>query len=152
MIIYKITNNINNKVYIGKTKNTLEKRWKQHCSKARRNRSNAEFQKAILEFGPESFRIEQIDVASTDEEACLKEIHWIEHFDCIYPKGYNVSKGGTNGGNYTRIKNVTTGEEFDSMLEASKKYNRHIQAIHQALDKPNRTCAGCKWERIVINN
>jgi predicted GIY-YIG superfamily endonuclease len=33
MIIYKITNSINNKVYIGQTTLTLQKRWHQHCSK-----------------------------------------------------------------------------------------------------------------------
>ena len=34
MIIYKITNKINNKVYIGLTTQTVEKRWEQHLQAA----------------------------------------------------------------------------------------------------------------------
>ena len=37
--IYKITNNINNKIYIGKTNLTIEKRFKEHCRDAFRERN-----------------------------------------------------------------------------------------------------------------
>jgi len=146
MIIYKVTNNVNGTIYIGKTKNTIEQRWKQHCSKS--NLKKHRFYEAIQEFGKENFSIEIIDKATTDEEACEKEIYWISRYDCRYPNGYNVSKGGMNGGSYVRIKNETTGEVFESISEAARKYNRHIQAINQALDKPHRTSAGCKWVTI----
>ena len=145
MKIYKVTNNINGMIYIGKTKRDIAKRWKQHCIDAKKPLMRFKLQEAILEYGADNFTIECIDEAQTDQEACEKEIFWIEHYQCIFPKGYNVSKGGNNGGNYVRIKNETTGEVFESITEAARKYNKAIQAINQALDKPHRTSAGCKW-------
>ena len=50
-IIYKITNIINNKVYIGQTVNTLKNRWCKHChSNGCRMLYNA-----ILKYGKDSF-------------------------------------------------------------------------------------------------
>ena len=60
--IYKITNNINGKVYIGKTNYTIEKRWKEHCHDYKK----LSFQKrplyrAMAKYGPENFSIEEIE-------------------------------------------------------------------------------------------
>ena len=57
--IYKITNLINNKVYIGLTTETIEKRWKNHIScvgKIKRHLYNA-----MGKYGIENFTIEEID-------------------------------------------------------------------------------------------
>lgn len=46
--IYKITNDVNGKVYIGKTLNTVESRWKEHChDKDRRNMENRPLYRAM---------------------------------------------------------------------------------------------------------
>lgn len=56
-IIYKITNLVNNKVYIGQTERTLKERWGQHkYSKGCKYLHNA-----ILKYGAESFKIEEIE-------------------------------------------------------------------------------------------
>lgn len=146
--IYKITNSVNGMIYIGKTKRDISIRWKQHCNDAKNPLKRFRIHDDILKYGADNFKCEIIDEAQTDEEACEKEVFWINHYHCRFPEGYNVSKGGKNGGNLVKIKNETTGEVFDSMSEAARKYNRNIQAIHQALDKPHRTCAGCKWTTI----
>ncbi len=148
MVIYKITNNVNGMLYIGKTKRLITERWKQHCNDARNKSKCFRFQEDILKYGKENFTVEQIDEAETDEEACEKEIYWIKQYNSLYPNGYNVSKGGKNTGNMKKIMNTTTGEVFETMTDAARKYNRQIRAIEQALDKPNRTCAGCKWSTI----
>lgn len=91
MIIYKITNRINGKVYIGQTKRSLTTRWSQHCSVSS---ACTYLHRAIQKYGKENFTVEQIDVASDRDELNAKEQYWIAHYDCIAPKGYNLTSGG----------------------------------------------------------
>ena len=65
MIIYKIVNNINGKIYIGQTIQTLEKRWKSHCSKGG---SLSYIKRAIFKYGQNNFSIFEIDRAFSLEE------------------------------------------------------------------------------------
>ena len=94
MIIYKVTNKINNKIYIGQTIRTLEERIKEHTRKR-----NSSLYKAFNKYGIENFEIEIIDKCDTTEELNKKEIYWIKYYDCLVPKGYNLCEGGgqTNG-------------------------------------------------------
>jgi group I intron endonuclease len=91
MIIYKITNRINGKVYIGQTKQSLQKRWNNHCCK---NSHCSILHSAIKKYGAENFTVEQIDVACSKEELDKKEIFWIAQFNSVAPNGYNISSGG----------------------------------------------------------
>lgn len=93
MIIYKITNKINGKIYIGQTVYTLRKRWAAHCSK----HSNCPaIHAAIQKYGKENFTVEQIDIACDLDELTKKEQYWIEYYDCVAPNGYNLKGGGTH--------------------------------------------------------
>lgn len=91
MIIYKITNNINNKIYIGQTVRTLEERVAEHKRKRKLLIS-----KAFRKYGIENFKIEIIDEAKTIEELNDKEFNWIKFYNCITPLGYNQCEGGGN--------------------------------------------------------
>ena len=51
MYIYRITNKINNKIYIGQTIKTIKIRWLRHCTDALNYRSNTKFAKAIRKYG-----------------------------------------------------------------------------------------------------
>ena len=74
-IIYKITNIINNKVYIGQTVNTIKQRWNKHChSNGCRSLYNA-----ILKYGKENFNIEIIETLPI-EELDEREIYWINYY------------------------------------------------------------------------
>src|ERR1017187_3973629 len=95
MIIYKVTNLINNKIYIGQTIQNLIKRWACHCSKG-----NILFS-AIKKYGKENFIIEQIDSALSIEELNEKEVYWIKELNCIAPNGYNLRLGGESGGKHS---------------------------------------------------
>ena len=144
MVIYKVTNNINGKVYIGRTKNTVEHRWKQHCHNAKSKHAHFKLQAAIREFGPENFSIVQIDCAATKEEADAKEVYWISHCNAV-EEGYNISPGGRNGGHRKKVKAVEDGLVFDTIVEAAKHYGRSHGAIRQVIDKPHLTSAGQHW-------
>lgn len=90
--IYKITNQINQKIYIGKTSYSIEKRWKEHCQDYKKHLEKPLY-KAFNKYGPENFKIEEIEQVKTDEEACQREIYWIAFYNS-YHYGYNATLGG----------------------------------------------------------
>lgn len=92
MIIYKITNKINGKCYIGQTIQTLEQRWYKHLHDSR----CPAIRDALIKYGEDNFAIEVIDTAETIEELNEKEVHWISFFNSIAPNGYNLQDGGKN--------------------------------------------------------
>lgn len=94
MIVYKITNIINNKVYIGQTIQKLEARWKKHCGK---HNGCLAISSAIKKYGKENFIIQQLDTAETMDQLNEKEIYWIAFYNSTNNKiGYNLTFGGKN--------------------------------------------------------
>lgn len=94
MIIYKVTNKINGKIYIGQTIRSLEIRWKQHCKDAETNHKGMAILAAIQKYGKENFTVEQIDIACDRDELDLKEQYWIRYYNSLSPNGYNLHTGG----------------------------------------------------------
>lgn len=91
--IYKITNTINNKVYIGKTTKTVLERWQEHKNEYTRTRSNKRpLYDAMRKYGIDNFSIEEIEEC-TIKELSEKEQYWISVYDS-YHNGYNATKGG----------------------------------------------------------
>lgn len=91
--IYKIYNDINDRLYIGKTISTLNKRFSDH----KKDRKYRKFEKrplyrAMNKYGEEHFYIELIEECELD---CLssRECYWIEYYD-TYRNGYNATRGG----------------------------------------------------------
>lgn len=99
MWIYKITNIQNNKVYIGQTIRPIEQRFKRHLNDALHNVLDTHFARAIRKYGKDSFIIEEIDTAETQDELNKKEQYWIRHYNSV-ENGYNetdaISKCGGN--------------------------------------------------------
>lgn len=118
MIIYKITNLINNKVYIGKTIKTIEWRFKKHWYDASKNpNTRNHLHRAMLLHGKENFKIEQIDNAETSEELNQKEQYWISYYKS-QQSGYNMTSGGEGGNTY---KSLTAEELNEVKLKISSK-------------------------------
>ena len=91
--IYKITNLINQKIYIGKTTKTIESRWNKHWADSiREDISNRPLYKAFNKYGKENFKIEQLEECSIDELSD-REIYWIEKLGS-FKYGYNATQGG----------------------------------------------------------
>lgn len=93
MVIYKISNTINDKVYIGLTCLPLNKRWIQHKADARRGDPKPLY-RAMRKYGLDKFRVEQIDSAETLEELGEKERYYIALYHSVSPNGYNLTCGG----------------------------------------------------------
>ena len=88
MIIYKTTNKVNGKIYIGKTKNNTD----QYLG------SGLLIKRAIAKYGVENFIKEIIDTAETIQELNQKEQYWIQQYNsCDNTIGYNISRGGDGG-------------------------------------------------------
>lgn len=98
--IYKVTNNINGKIYVGQTKREIFKRFSDHVSHAmkstRPNDLNCSLYKAIREYKPENFSISLLEeIEGTRYYADQKEIEWIAKLDSCNPEiGYNMDEGG----------------------------------------------------------
>ena len=99
MIIYKITNIKNNKVYIGQTIRPMKDRFNRHINDALNNVIDTHFARAIRKYGKESFIIEQIDTANSQQELNIKEQMWIREYDSIN-KGYRDTINGAQPGKY----------------------------------------------------
>lgn len=94
--VYKITNKINNKIYIGQTEN-LKRRWRVHIRTS--NKPNSKnFQllhKAIHKYGKENFLFEEIDNFQNYKDVLTAEIKWIKYYKSnVSEYGYNLTNGG----------------------------------------------------------
>lgn len=92
-IVYRATNIINGKVYIGQTIGTLNRRMVCHISDALLKKDNMYFHKAIRKYGKENFIWEIIVECKSLKELNKSEIGMIEKYD-TFSKGYNLTEGG----------------------------------------------------------
>lgn len=90
--IYKWTNKINNKCYIGQSI-CIEKRYQQHI-RATKN-SQLPLHRALAKYGISNFNFEVLEECSRDE-LDEKEIFYIKQYNCLVPNGYNLQKGGNS--------------------------------------------------------
>ena len=94
--IYKITNLINNKIYIGQSKN-IEKRWAKHRTgpfNPNNNCYNNALYRSIRKYGLDNFTFEVIEQCK-EADLNKKEIYWINYYDSHNKdKGYNLTDGG----------------------------------------------------------
>ena len=88
--IYQIKNDINEKIYVGKTIRTLEVRFKEH--KSRINERNSHLYLAMRKYGVEHFSIEILEECE-DNLLNEKEQYWIKKLNS-YNNGYNETLGG----------------------------------------------------------
>ena len=135
--IYKITNQINNKIYIGKTENVNpNKRWSQHKSEFRKERSNHRaLYKAMNKYGIENFSFEVIEETEKPEE---KEIYYISLYDS-YHNGYNETLGG-DGAKYLELPEKEICKYYlnnHTLKETCEHYGHDYETIRKILYKYN---------------
>ena len=94
MLIYKVTNLVNNKVYIGKTISGLRKRKNKHLSDSRNKLYKCVFHDAIRKYGEDSFVWEILDRVMFSDLLIDSEKFYIKKYNCKIPNGYNMTDGG----------------------------------------------------------
>lgn len=106
--IYKITNDKNGKMYVGKTEHiNPEDRWKEHLQDYQKERCEKRpLYEAMNKYGVEHFHFEVIEETKNEEESCTREQYWINELrtyigfcDC---NGYNATLGG-DGKSYLNL-------------------------------------------------
>ena len=93
MYIYKITNIVTQKCYVGQTIRTPEKRFRVHCYDASRNPNHSYLHRAIQKYGREVFTVELLEECSP-ETLDSQEKFWIYFLNTKAPNGYNIKCGG----------------------------------------------------------
>ena len=95
--IYVIENNINNKLYVGRTSQTLNKRMKCHRANANSYLKNSNskclpFHKEMAKLGIQNFSIKLLEVCD-DSVANEREVFWTKELNTLEPNGYNCNRG-----------------------------------------------------------
>ena len=142
MIIYRITNDINKKIYIGQTKGKL-------CDRITAYRNNINSYKnkkrsgkypiimAMVKYGFQNFRFEILeDDIKTQSQLDLKEIFYIKQYDSQNKKiGYNIQPGGKSGGSgrYKKLSKEQVKDIIDSYLTLPVDQIHTLKDIYNSL-------------------
>lgn len=140
--IYIIKNDINDKVYIGKTVHTLKERLRQHINNSNNDNDThrkSHFHNAIRKYGAEHFFISELYKYESDDADELnkhlyeKEKEFIQKFDS-YNNGYNSTLGGEGVGSlYGELNHFygkTHSEESKKMIGEKSKERNAIKCTH----------------------
>lgn len=135
--IYKVTNLINGKIYIGQTVQSVKDRWYRHCGKSGLSKGEMQthFKRAILKYGKENFKvetIEEVDRNLLDE----REIYWISYYNSN-KIGYNSTKGG-----YGFQKEYKTTESQNQEIIREYLNNKSLREIGRIFKLDKTTVKG----------
>lgn len=182
IIIYKITNKINNKVYIGQSHRKLEERIKQYSDDTKyRTKKIRAIIKAMRKYGFENFEFEVIeDNINNQCELDELEKYYIKKYDSVR-NGYNYTSGGGGGihseetrdkisksqmgelnhmwgkcgklnSTSKRILEITTGNYYDSAMLASKELNLCFSHVCSVARGERGSTGGFVFRYVADNN
>lgn len=151
--IYKITNKLNNKIYIGQTTKTRPSdRFSQHRYNARHintEKSVSYLHRAMNIDGIDNFIfeiIEQIDNSLLNE----REQHWIKECNSLVPNGYNLTAGGEGTQGFLRPQSV---EEREKRKISNKKfYQEHPEAILERAEATKKLWENDEYRKKVTES
>lgn len=133
--LYKITNTITGKSYIGYTSKTSQKRFTEHFNDAiKYNRDkNRKFYNAIRKYGEDCWQVEILIENLSVIEAKEKEIELIQFYN-TYNEGYNATRGG-DGNNGIIMSEESNIKRSNVLKGISKKYDRMLGKTHSQESK-----------------
>lgn len=136
--IYLITNNINGKKYVGQTIHSINTRWSQHKSEAKRGIPDVYFIRALRKYGIENFSVQELeecDNSILDE----REQYYIKLYDSNNSlKGYNSTVGGnSNNRKYEPELILNYWQQGFAMTEIAEKLCCCGQTISAVLKENN---------------
>jgi group I intron endonuclease len=146
--VYRHTNIINNKIYIGKS-NDPKGRWARHICDAKKNKNTGKqllFHRAIIKYGSNNFTMDILSEHENNEEALKSETKFIELFDSNNTKiGYNLTSGGEGVVGFVR-----TSEQRKKISERNSGENNGMYGRIEGLEA--RKIRGLKISNTKQNN
>ena len=135
--IYKITNDVNQKVYIGMTERTIEERFKEHCyDYKRRSFEKRPLYAAMKKYGTEHFHVELIEETNNPEE---REQFWIRYYNSYVGfsncQGYNATLGGDGKAYIDREPIIELFQQGLTQREISSLLGYDVHTIRVALNE-----------------
>lgn len=135
--VYKITNTITNKCYIGVTvQSDCNRRWRKHINCLKYKEGCPLLKKSMQKHGVENFKFE-ILIICFDEDVVKFEKEYIKRFNSQTPNGYNILSGGQIGDGHVGFKHrPETIEKWKVSIKKFKEANpNHYETYrerHQA--------------------
>ena len=128
--IYQITNDVNGKIYIGKTERSVEERWQEHQrDRDKDSCKDRPLYRAMNKYGVSHFHIETLEETDNSEE---REKYWIEQKQS-FKYGYNATIGG-DGKKYIDYDLViATYQQVQNLKEVARILNIHEDSVHNIL-------------------
>ena len=132
--IYQIVNDINGKIYVGKTERSIEERFREHCKDyTRRDFEKRPLYRAMKKYGVEHFHIELLEETDNPEE---REVYWIEQ-KRSFKDGYNATLGG-DGKHYIDYDLVIAMYlELQNQNEVARRIGISSDTVHTILKSNN---------------
>lgn len=144
MDIYKITNKIDGKIYIGKSQEGYEQRFKEHVNNALNGSDKCpKLYNAMRKYGVKNFVCEKIDTRETPSDLCLCEKYWIEKLDAQNPSiGYNIANGGDGGYTWSPKGTITINNGIKNRQVQPEEVDKYllegwVLGGHTARKRPN---------------
>lgn len=135
MLIYKITNLITNKCYIGQTIKMPEDRWKehlQHYEANSKNDKNKKLYQSMREYGVENFSFEVVqDNITNYQKLDEAEIYWIHYYNSFLD-GYNGTRGGQRYHSY--LPEISIIEDYKK-TKSARKTAKNFGIDHSTVDR-----------------
>lgn len=148
--IYKITNQINNKVYIGQTKGSVKRRFSAH---KRLDNPCTALRNAMNKYGRDNFTIETVDTAISKDELNNKEIYWINEYKSNNRNyGYNIAGGGKATSKLKPVICLSNNKKYNSIIECANDLNADPKMIGEVCRGNKCSHKGLKFAYLDKNN
>lgn len=154
--IYKITNTVTNKMYIGQTCKDINTRWRNHISSIKNERGCPALRDAIKKHGFDKFEFKLLLICFDD---CIYDIerYYIAKFNTRVPNGYNISPGGMGGGftglQHTEETKKIIGEKsrqrYIDNPELREENSKRVKEAMKGLNISERMNKSEKWRQYV---
>jgi len=148
--VYKVTNKITNKAYVGQTIRKVSYRYAQHLSDSRRG-SALPFHAAIRKYEPKNFSLEIVGTAYSRLELNNLESTLTQKYDCYVPRGYNLRVEEYEGWTipddviYQIFELVSRGISY---IEITEKLGISKTLIHESIKGIRKPELKESWEKV----
>jgi group I intron endonuclease len=152
--IYKITNIVNNKCYIGETIQQPRRRWTSHKSAIKRNGGCRALKLAINKYGIENFKFEVLTVCLDKDRLAYEKIY-IKEYNSIVPNGYNILAGGQEGmlgfkhSEETKRIIALKSKEYGNRPEVKEKSRQKMIELNRRIKSGEVIKKSAKWYKAL---